>query len=82
MSTMFRVLRDNLEVRERRDQVRHPVYSAPELLGERPKLVWSCDITKLKGPETGSCFHRYVIIDIFGRCRPTRSGRATPDRRS
>ena len=38
------------EVRERRDQLRHPVYAAPELLARRPNELWSWDITKLLGP--------------------------------
>ena len=67
VSTMYRVLRDNQEVRERRDQLRHPAYAAPELLAERPNQVWSWDITKLKGPEKWSYFQLYVIIDIFSR---------------
>jgi len=67
VSTMYRVLRANAEVRERRDQRRHPVYVAPELLAERPNQVWSWDITKLKGPEKWSYFQLYVIIDIFSR---------------
>ena len=37
-------------VRERRDQLAHPPYAAPELLAEQPNEVWSWDITKLKGP--------------------------------
>ncbi len=67
VSTMYRVLRDNQEVRERRNQLRHPAYAAPELLAERPNQVWSWDITKLKGPEKWSYFQLYVIIDIFSR---------------
>lgn len=67
VSTMHRILRDNAEVRERRDQRRHPAYAAPELLAERPNQVWSWDITKLKGPEKWSYFQLYVIIDIFSR---------------
>ena len=67
VSTMYRLLRENREVRERRDQLRHPVYAAPELLAERPNQVWSWDITKLKGPEKWSYFHLYVILDIFSR---------------
>jgi len=38
------------EVRERRDQLRHPHYAAPELLATRPNELWSWDITKLLGP--------------------------------
>ena len=67
VSTMYRVLHEHREVRERRDQLRHPAYAAPELLAERPNHVWSWDITKLKGPEKWSYFHLYVILDIFSR---------------
>jgi putative transposase len=45
--TMYRTLDANGEARERRDQLRHPAYSKPELLAERPNHVWSRDITKL-----------------------------------
>ena len=48
--TMYRVLAAATEVRERRAQARHPVYTAPELVATRPNQVWSWDITKLKGP--------------------------------
>jgi len=67
ISTMYRVLSENREVRERRDQLRHPAYAAPELLATGPNQVWSWDITKLKGPEKWSYFQLYVIIDIFSR---------------
>ena len=67
ISTMYRILHDHAEVRERRDQRRRPDYAAPELLAERPNQVWSWDITKLKGPQKWSYFHLYVIIDIFSR---------------
>src|SRR3954470_9234504 len=48
--TLYRILAENDEVRERRDQLRHPVYQKPELLAEAPNQVWSWDITKLMGP--------------------------------
>ena len=48
--TMYRILDENQEVRERRDQLRHPAYAAPELLATRPNELWSWDITKLAGP--------------------------------
>lgn len=66
-STMHRILADNQEIRERRDQLRHPAYTAPELLAEGPNRVWSWDITKLRGPEKWSYFYLYVILDIFSR---------------
>jgi len=65
--TMYRILHENDEVRERRQQRRHPVYAKPELLAEGPNQVWSWDITKLMGPSKWTYFYLYVIIDIFSR---------------
>jgi putative transposase len=50
VATMYRLLRENQAIRERRNQVRHPAYAKPELLATGPKQVWSWDITKLLGP--------------------------------
>lgn len=65
--TMYRILDENRQVRERRDQLRHPAYAAPELLAVQPNEVWSWDITKLRGPAKWTCYHLYVILDIFSR---------------
>jgi putative transposase len=65
--TMYRILDRHDEVRERRAQLRHPVYQKPELLAEHPNQVWSWDITKLMGPTKWSYFYLYVILDIFSR---------------
>ena len=65
--TMYRILEAANEVRERRNQVRHPVYTKPELLATGPNQVWSWDITKLKGPAKWQHYHLYVILDIFSR---------------
>ncbi|CAH2606019.1 transposase (plasmid) [Rhodovastum atsumiense] len=65
--SMYRILDAHNEVRERRDQLRHPVYAKPELLAEAPNTVWSWDITKLMGPAKWTYFYLYVIIDIFSR---------------
>jgi putative transposase len=65
--TMYRILEEVGEVRERRDQARHPKYKAPELLATAPNQVWSWDITKLLGPVKWSYFYLYVILDIFSR---------------
>ena len=65
--TMYRILAENQEVRERRNQLRHPRYAAPELLATRPNEVWSWDITKLLGPTKWTYFYLYVILDIFSR---------------
>lgn len=65
--TMYRILQAESEVRERRNQLRHPEYKKPELLATAPNQVWSWDITKLKGPVKWTYFYLYVIIDIFSR---------------
>ena len=65
--TMYRILSEAAEVRERRNQARHPKYQAPELLATAPNQVWSWDITKLRGPVKWTYFYLYVILDIFSR---------------
>jgi len=64
--TMYRILHANREVRERRNQRRHPVYKKPELVATRPNQVWSWDITKLRGPNH-THYSLYVVLDIFSR---------------
>ena len=68
ISSMYRLLRVNAEIRERRDQLRHPVYTKPELLATGPNQVWSWDITKLYGPEKWTYYYLYVVLDVFSRC--------------
>ena len=65
--TMYRLLAGQGESHERRNQRVHPAYVKPELLAVQPNEVWSWDITKLKGPIKWSCYHLYVILDIFSR---------------
>ena len=65
--TMYRILAESGEVRERRNQAQHPKYQAPELLATAPNQVWSWDITKLRGPVKWSYYYLYVILDIFSR---------------
>ena len=67
MRTMYRLLAEHGEVRERRNQLRHPNYQKPELLATAPNQVWSWDITKLLGPVKWTYFYLYVILDIFSR---------------
>jgi putative transposase len=64
---MYRILHSEHAVRERRDQLRHPNYTKPELLAIAPNKVWSWDITKLLGPTKWTYFYLYVIMDIFSR---------------
>jgi len=65
--TMYRILAQAGEVRERRDQLRHPEYTKPELLATGPNQVWSWDITKLLGPAKWTYYYLYVILDIYSR---------------
>jgi putative transposase len=65
--TMYRILHDAREVRERRNQLRHPNYKKPELLATGPNQVWSWDITKLLGPAKWTYYYLYVILDIYSR---------------
>jgi len=65
--TMYRILNDCQEVRERRNQLRHPKYKKPELLASGPNQVWSWDITKLLGPAKWTYYYLYVILDIYSR---------------
>ncbi len=65
--TMYRILRENQEIRERRNQLRHPVCVKPELLATGPNQVWTWDITKLPGPVKWVFFCLYVVLDLFSR---------------
>lgn len=66
-STMYRILRGERAVRERRGVRRHPTYPKPELVATGPNQIWSWDITKIRGPERRVWFHLYVILDVFSR---------------
>ena len=39
--TMYRILEQEGETRERRDQAIHPAYQKPELLATAPNQLWS-----------------------------------------
>jgi len=65
--TIYRILAERKQTRERRNQLRHPNYKRPELLATGPNQLWSWDITKLRGPHKWTCFHLYVILDVYSR---------------
>jgi len=65
--TMYRLLEQRGESRERRDQLTHPPYQKPELPATAQNQLWSWDITKLMGPAKWTYFHLYVILDVFSR---------------
>jgi putative transposase len=66
-SSFYRILRANDSTRERRRQATHPPRTRPELVATGPLVVWSWDITKLKGPRRGDYYDLYVVLDIFSR---------------
>jgi putative transposase len=65
--TMYRLLEERGESRERRDQLTHPPYQKPEPLATAPNQLWSWDITKLLGPAKWTYFYLYFILDVFSR---------------
>jgi transposase InsO family protein len=67
VATLYRVLRENREVVERRRLARHPSRARPELIATGPGQVFSWDITKLPGPTRGLYYDAYVMIDIYSR---------------
>ena len=66
--TMYRILCEHAEVRERRQQRRHPVSVKPELCARGPNQLWSWDITQLRG--YNRFYYLYVILDVFSRYVP------------
>ncbi len=76
VATMYRILRANHEVQERRNQLRHPAFAAPELLATTPNQVWTWDtlapaasagVTRLLGPYKWTYYYLYVLLDLFSR---------------
>jgi putative transposase len=65
--TMYRILDENRQARERRNQRRHPSYVKPELMACKPRQLWTWDITKLKTFVKSQYLHLYVILDVFSR---------------
>jgi len=66
-ATMYRILRERGEVRERRRQAVHPPRTIPELVAARPCEVWSYDATALRGPRRGVWYDLFLMLDIFSR---------------
>lgn len=66
-ATMYRLLRADGEVRERRRQATHPPRTVPELLADAPNRVWSYDATALRGPRRGTWYDLFMMLDIFSR---------------
>ena len=67
VATMYRLLGEASQVKERRRLARHPARTVPELVATGPGQVYSWDITKLAGPAKGIYYDAYVMIDIYSR---------------
>ena len=65
--TMYRILAEHQEVRERRNQLQHPWVEKPQLVARGPNEVWSWDITKLRGPAKWRHYYLYVMLDMYSR---------------
>lgn len=69
-SSMYRLLAENQQVSERRNQLVHPAVVKPQLVARAPNQVWSWDITKLLGPTKHTFYYLYVVLDVYSRLVP------------
>ncbi len=65
--TLYRILAELGESKERRNQRLRRPYVKPSLTATGPNQVWTWDITKLATVQKGVFLHAYVIIDLFSR---------------
>ncbi len=65
--TMYRILEKRGEVKERRNQRRHPTYTVPRLRATRPNQVWTWDVTRIRGVRRGQWYYLYVLLDLYSR---------------
>jgi putative transposase len=65
--TVCRILANNNEVREHRNQPLRPNYARPELNSSSQYDVWARDITKLIGSTKWADYCLCVILDIYSR---------------
>jgi putative transposase len=64
VQTMQRILWENDEAKERWNQARHPVYTRPELMAERP-IICRLGTSPSSGGRGGAYDHRRVILDLL-----------------
>jgi len=65
--TMYRVLAEAGEAKERRNQRPPQQHAMPSLTATAPNQIWTWDITKLATQNKGVFLMAYVIIDLFSR---------------
>jgi len=64
---MYRILRGERALRERRNVCRHPVYARSKRVANGPNQLWSWDITQMRGPDRRVWLHLCVIFDVYSR---------------
>ena len=67
VSTMYRLLREQGQSGERRNQRPAQQHAIPRLVATEPNQVWTWDITKLALQQRGLYLCLYVVIDLFSR---------------
>jgi putative transposase len=67
VSTMYRLLREQGQSGERRNQRPAQHHAVPRLVATKPNQVWTWDITKLPLQQRGVYLCLYVVIDLFSR---------------
>lgn len=65
--TMYRLLAQQDESKERRQPATRREFARPELLATRPNEVWTWDVTWLRGSQKGERYALYVMLDLFSR---------------
>jgi len=65
--TMYRVLAELGESKERRGGHVQHAHKMPQLEATAPNQVWTWDITKVHGPARGVFYFVFVILDLFSR---------------
>ena len=67
ISTLYRVLRDDGQTRERRAQRPPQRHTVPRIRATAPNQAWSWDITKLPTWDRGQYLNLYMVLDLFSR---------------
>jgi len=65
--TMYRVLAEAGDIKDRRNQRRHPRYEKPIIQATAPRQLWSWDITRLPAEIKGKYYFLYAMIDVYSR---------------
>lgn len=67
VSTMHRVLRENNQNGERRQQRPAQHHAIPRLCASKPNEVWTWDCSKLATTKRGVYLTLYVVLDLYSR---------------